>query len=75
MFGCSPSYKQMQSAPDSYRGADVSVLQKFKPAFTVALYNTTVDVVGNHLSGLLLIKKMPAILKYHHLGMRNSVSQ
>lgn len=39
--------------------ADVTLLQKFKPAFTVALYNTTVDVVGNHLSGLLLIKKMP----------------
>jgi hypothetical protein len=53
----------MQSAPPDgyrdYRGADVNVLQKFKPAFTVALYNTTVDVVGNHLSGLLLIKKMP----------------
>jgi hypothetical protein len=59
LLGCSPSYKQIQSAPDSYRGADVNVLQKFKPAFTVALYNTTVDVVGNHLSGLLLIKKMP----------------
>ena len=48
----------MQS-PDSYRDADVNVLQKFKPHFTIALYNTTVDVVGNHLSGLLLIKKMP----------------
>jgi hypothetical protein len=47
-------HKQMQSA-----NADINVLQKFKPAFTVALYNTTVDVVGNHLSGLLLIKKMP----------------
>ncbi|MBK7307905.1 MAG: hypothetical protein IPI88_13305 [Chitinophagaceae bacterium] len=35
------------------------MLQKFKPAFTVALYNTTVDVMGNHFSGLLLIKKMP----------------
>ena len=58
MLSCSPSYKQMQS-PDSYRDADVNVLQKFKPNFTVALYNTTVDVVGNHLSGLLLIKKMP----------------
>jgi len=44
----------MQSA-----SADVQVLQKFKPAFTVALYNTSVDVMGNHLSGLLLIKKMP----------------
>lgn len=47
-------HKQMQSAT-----ANVSVVQKFKPAFTVALYKTTVDVVGNHLSGLLLIKKMP----------------
>ena len=54
LLSCSPSYKQMQSAE-----ADVNVLQKFKPNFTVALYNTTVDVVGNHLSGLLLIKKMP----------------
>jgi hypothetical protein len=34
-------------------------LAKFKPAFKVALYKTEVDVVGNHLSGLLLIKKMP----------------
>ena len=54
LLSCSPVHKQMQSAT-----ADVSLLQKFKPAFTVALYNTTVDVVGNHLSGLLLIKKMP----------------
>ena len=37
----------------------VDSLQKFKPAFTVALYDTKVDVVGNHLSGLLLIKRMP----------------
>jgi len=54
LLSCSPSYKQMQSA-----AADADVLQKFKPNFTVALYNTTVDVMGNHLSGLLLIKKMP----------------
>jgi Tfp pilus tip-associated adhesin PilY1 len=54
MLGCSPAHQQMQSA-----SAQVTVLQKFKPAFTVALYNTTVDVMGNHLSGLLLIKKMP----------------
>ena len=38
---------------------DINSLNKFKPSFTVALYSTTVDVVGNHLSGLLLIKKMP----------------
>ena len=54
LLSCSPSYKQMQSVV-----AEVNVLQKFKPNFTVVLYNTTVDVVGNHLSGLLLIKKMP----------------
>ena len=54
MLSCSPAHQQMQSV-----SADVNVLQKFKPAFTVALYNTTVDVAGNHLSGLLLIKKMP----------------
>ena len=54
ILSCSPAHQQMQSA-----AADVNLLQKFKPAFTVALYNTTVDVVGNHLSGLLLIKKMP----------------
>jgi hypothetical protein len=38
---------------------DVNTLSKFIPAFNVALYNTQVDVVGNHLSGLFLIKKMP----------------
>jgi len=53
-MACSPAYKQMQAAT-----GDAGSLQKFKPAFTVALYNTQVDVVGNHLSGLLLIKKMP----------------
>lgn len=54
MHSCSPVHKQMQETT-----ADVSRIYRFKPVFTVALYNTTVDVVGNHLSGLLLIKKMP----------------
>jgi len=54
LLGCSPVHKQMQSA-----NADVQGVQKFKPAFGVALYSTTVDVSGNHLSGLLLVKKMP----------------
>ena len=54
ILSCSPAHKQMQSA-----NTDIGVLQKFKPTITVALYKTTVDVVGNHLSGLLLIKKMP----------------
>jgi hypothetical protein len=53
-LGCVPAYKQMQAA-----SGNISSLQKFKPAFKVALYNTKVDVVGNHLSGLLIIKKMP----------------
>lgn len=53
-WACTPAYKKMQVAK-----GDVSSLQKFKPAFTVALYNTQVDVMGNHLSGLLIIKKMP----------------
>ncbi|MFT3932028.1 MAG: hypothetical protein QM726_00315 [Chitinophagaceae bacterium] len=39
--------------------ADPSCLLQFKPVFTKALYNTKVDVVGKHLSGLLLIKVMP----------------
>ncbi len=39
--------------------ADISSIQKFKPAFKSELYKATVDVMGNHLSGLLLIKKMP----------------
>jgi hypothetical protein len=54
LAGCSPLHKQMKPV-----ALDVTHLQKFKPAFTVALYSATVDVTGNHLSGLLLIKKMP----------------
>lgn len=51
---CSSVYKGMQKTQ-----ADPSCLVKFKPNFTKALYNTKVDVVGKHLSGLLLIKLMP----------------
>jgi len=54
LFACTPVHQQMQTST-----ANLAVLQTFRPAFTVALYNTTVDVMGNHLSGLLLIKKMP----------------
>ncbi len=54
LFSCSPMHSQMRVVQ-----ADVSKLNKFKPNFTVALYKTEVDVVGNHLSGLLLIKRMP----------------
>ncbi|MBI3883246.1 MAG: hypothetical protein HY305_03280, partial [Sphingobacteriales bacterium] len=54
LFSCTTVYKNLQPAT-----GNTSNLQKFKPDFTVALYNTQVDVIGNHLSGLLLIKKMP----------------
>ncbi|MEO6316896.1 MAG: hypothetical protein ABIU63_11540 [Chitinophagaceae bacterium] len=39
--------------------ADAGCLQQFKPVFTKVLYKTKVDVVGKHLSGLLMIKAMP----------------
>ena len=51
---CTPVHKQMQRTT-----ADAGQVKKFQPAFGTALYNTTVDVTGNHLSGLLLVKKMP----------------
>ena len=38
---------------------DTSCIQKFKPVLGSALYNTKVNVVGKHLSGLVLIKAMP----------------
>ena len=34
-------------------------IKTLEPNFNSVLYNTSVDVVGFHLSGLLLIKKMP----------------
>lgn len=54
MAGCTPVYKNMLTANTS-----PAVLKKFKPQFRVALYKTRVDIMGNHLSGLLLLKKMP----------------
>lgn len=54
LVSCSPAYKKMQTATGNVTG-----LSKFKPAFGTGLYSTQVDVVGNHLSGLLIIKKMP----------------
>ncbi|MFT3946242.1 MAG: hypothetical protein QM763_04640 [Agriterribacter sp.] len=51
---CSSSYKTLQRTE-----ADPLCVQKFKPAFTTALYATQVDVTGKHLSGLLIIKTMP----------------
>jgi hypothetical protein len=52
--GCSSVYRKMEKVQ-----ADPSCLLQFKPVFTKALYSTKVDVVGKHLSGLLLVKAMP----------------
>jgi hypothetical protein len=54
MLSCFPVHKNEQEVK-----INAKEIQKFKPNYTVALYNTKVDVVGNHFSGLLLIKKMP----------------
>ncbi|MEO5893293.1 MAG: hypothetical protein ABIQ31_23785 [Ferruginibacter sp.] len=54
LLGCASAYKHLQPAT-----GDVRNLQQFKPEFSVALYKAGVDVAGNHLGGLLLIKKMP----------------
>jgi len=54
LLSCSSAYKKMQKIP-----GDAGCVQKFKPQFQGAVYNTKVDVVGNHLSGLLVIKTMP----------------
>src|SRR5687767_14118410 len=54
LFGCTSEYRALQPVK-----GDFSSLQKVKPAFTVAMYHTQVDVVGNHFGGSLLVKKMP----------------
>jgi hypothetical protein len=38
---------------------DSSCLQKLKPDFSHTMYKTAVDVLGKHISGILLIKSMP----------------
>ena len=54
LAGCASSYKQLQKTE-----GDASCLQKFHPRFTTVLYTTQVNIVGNHLSGLLVMKTMP----------------
>jgi hypothetical protein len=53
---------------------DASCIQKFKPALGSALYKTQVDVVGKHISGLLLMKLMPdsseRILFSNEIGLK-----
>lgn len=54
LLACRSPYKNLQRS-----AGDVECLEKFRPLFSTALYNTKVNVIGRHLSGLLLLKQMP----------------
>jgi hypothetical protein len=54
LAGCSSVYKNLSPAD-----GDVHAVTQFRPKFTVALYRTEVNVTSHHLSGILLLKKMP----------------
>jgi hypothetical protein len=47
-------YRHMQKV-----SSDESCLQKLKPDFNHVVYKTSVDVIGKHFSGLLVVKQMP----------------
>lgn len=53
-LACTGPYKTLRKI-----STETSCVFLLKPEFTTALYNTSVNVVGKHLSGLLIIKKMP----------------
>lgn len=54
LMGCASAYRHLTPAV-----GDVACVQRFKPQLGSALYKTEVDVVGKHLSGLLVMKRMP----------------
>jgi hypothetical protein len=54
LASCSSVYKNLRPAT-----GDINYIQRFKPNFNSALYKAEIDVVGHHLSGLLLIKTLP----------------
>ena len=57
LMGCSKTaspYMYLQKAPDAK-----NCIQDLKPKYSSVLYDTKVDVIGKHLSGLLLFKLMP----------------
>jgi hypothetical protein len=55
LVGCASDYKYMQSIK-----ADPACIAKLAPReFQDGWYHASVDVVGNHISGLLLVKNMP----------------
>jgi hypothetical protein len=51
---CSTPYKSLRKTT-----GDPACIQKFKPVFESVMYNTTVDIVGHHISGVLLFKMTP----------------
>jgi len=52
--GCASVYKNLRPA-----AGNISNIERFRPDFANALYKAEIDVVGRHLSGLLLIKTLP----------------
>jgi len=54
LSGCRSAYDDLQPT-----GEQTTCIRKFKPAFRVDWYTTSVDVYGHHISGLLLFKVMP----------------
>jgi hypothetical protein len=53
--GCSSEYKLLRPIK-----ADPSCIERLKPrGVNTSWYNASIDVVGKHISGLLLIKNMP----------------
>jgi hypothetical protein len=52
-FSCN-QYRHMQKIP-----SDETCIQILKPDFHHVVYKTSVDVIGKHISGLLVVKRMP----------------
>ena len=54
LFSCSSAYKTLVPVE-----GDPDCLKKFKPQFTTNWYEANIDVMDNHISGLMLFKLMP----------------
>jgi hypothetical protein len=54
LFRCSSQYSQLAVA-----SVDDDCALRMRPALQTGLYAASIDVVGNHISGLLFFKQMP----------------
>src|SRR5688572_183404 len=54
-FSCRTPFRHIGLTSDT----SIAPLEKLRPAFGVGFYKTEVDVTGRHLSGILVVKKMP----------------